>query len=181
MELSSRMTVEDPKAMTAIWERLPKQNSSLPVSTEVHQSTVCGCAINARTLEASLNGFGRHRQLRLETMFRGRIKQGTASLSPALFRRDVIEGKLSCLTCLFGRNRRPSPQCLRLLPPLGKFHQMRSWVEQIAAGSKPAMQALFARHRTSVYRWLLRFVSNETLAQDLLSEVFLDVAPGWPI
>jgi RNA polymerase sigma factor (sigma-70 family) len=48
-------------------------------------------------------------------------------------------------------------------------------VEQIAAGSKPAMQALFARHRTYVYRWLLRFVSNETLVEDLLSEVFLDV------
>jgi RNA polymerase sigma-70 factor (ECF subfamily) len=48
-------------------------------------------------------------------------------------------------------------------------------VEQIAAGSKPAMQALFARHRTYVYRWLLRFVSNETLADDLLNEVFLDV------
>jgi RNA polymerase sigma-70 factor, ECF subfamily len=31
------------------------------------------------------------------------------------------------------------------------------------------------RRRTSVYRWLLRFVSNETLAEDLLSEVFLDV------
>src|SRR5262245_27768695 len=37
------------------------------------------------------------------------------------------------------------------------------------------MQALFARHRTSVYRWLLRLVSNETLAEDLLSEVFFDV------
>jgi RNA polymerase sigma-70 factor (ECF subfamily) len=48
-------------------------------------------------------------------------------------------------------------------------------VEQIGGGSKPAMQALFARHRTHVYRWLLRFVSNETLAEDLLSEVFLDV------
>jgi RNA polymerase sigma-70 factor (ECF subfamily) len=48
-------------------------------------------------------------------------------------------------------------------------------VNQIAAGSKPAMQALFARHRTYVYRWLLRFVSNEALAEDLLSEVFLDV------
>ena len=48
-------------------------------------------------------------------------------------------------------------------------------VKQIAAGSKPAMQALFARHRTYVYRRLLRFVSNETLAEDLLSEVFLDV------
>jgi RNA polymerase sigma-70 factor (ECF subfamily) len=48
-------------------------------------------------------------------------------------------------------------------------------VERIAAGNKLAMQALFARHRTSVYRWLLRLVSNETLADDLLSEVFLDV------
>src|SRR5262245_11837438 len=37
------------------------------------------------------------------------------------------------------------------------------------------MQTLFARYRTYVYRWLLRFVSNETLAEDLLSEVFLDV------
>ena len=48
-------------------------------------------------------------------------------------------------------------------------------VERIAAGNKLAMQALFARHRTFVYRWLLRLVSNETLAEDLLSEVFLDV------
>src|ERR1700730_10891469 len=48
-------------------------------------------------------------------------------------------------------------------------------VERIAAGNKLAMQALFARHRTYVYRWLLRFVSNETLAEDLLSEVFLGV------
>jgi RNA polymerase sigma-70 factor, ECF subfamily len=48
-------------------------------------------------------------------------------------------------------------------------------VERIAAGNKFAMQALFARHRTSMYRWLLRLVSNETIAEDLLSEVFLDV------
>jgi RNA polymerase sigma-70 factor (ECF subfamily) len=48
-------------------------------------------------------------------------------------------------------------------------------VRRIASGDRVAMQALFAMHRTSVYRWLLRFVSNETLAEDLLSEVFLDV------
>ena len=48
-------------------------------------------------------------------------------------------------------------------------------IERIAAGDKLAMHALFARHRTSIYRWLLRFVSSETLAEDLLSEVFLDV------
>jgi RNA polymerase sigma-70 factor, ECF subfamily len=34
---------------------------------------------------------------------------------------------------------------------------------------------LFARHRTSVYRWLYRFVGNETVAEDLLSDVFFDV------
>jgi RNA polymerase sigma-70 factor (ECF subfamily) len=47
-------------------------------------------------------------------------------------------------------------------------------IGEIAAGSKPAMHALFARHRT-FYRWLLRFVSGETVAEDLLSKVFLDV------
>jgi len=45
-------------------------------------------------------------------------------------------------------------------------------VNRIAAGDRLAMQALFARHRTPVYRWLLRFVSNETLAEDLLSLVY---------
>jgi RNA polymerase sigma-70 factor, ECF subfamily len=48
-------------------------------------------------------------------------------------------------------------------------------VERIAAGDKLAMQVLFARHRTSVYRWLYRFVGNETVAEDLLNDVFLDV------
>ena len=48
-------------------------------------------------------------------------------------------------------------------------------VNRIAAGDKLAMQTLFARHRTFVYRWLLGFVNSETLAEDLLSEVFLDV------
>jgi RNA polymerase sigma-70 factor (ECF subfamily) len=48
-------------------------------------------------------------------------------------------------------------------------------INRIAAGDKLAMQALFSRHRTLVYRWLLRFVGNETNAEDLLSEVFLDV------
>jgi DNA-directed RNA polymerase specialized sigma24 family protein len=48
-------------------------------------------------------------------------------------------------------------------------------VERIAAGDKLAMQVLFARHRTPVYRGLLRFVGNETVAEDLLSDVFFDV------
>ena len=48
-------------------------------------------------------------------------------------------------------------------------------VKRIAAGDKLAMQVLFARHRTPIYRWLLRFVGNETVAEDLLSDVFFDV------
>ena len=48
-------------------------------------------------------------------------------------------------------------------------------IQRIANGDRLAMQVLFARHRTPVYRWLLRFVSQETLAEDLLSEVFLEV------
>ena len=48
-------------------------------------------------------------------------------------------------------------------------------VARIAAGDRLAMQTLFARHRTAIYRWLLRFVGNETVAEDLLSDVFLDV------
>jgi Sigma-70 region 2 len=49
-------------------------------------------------------------------------------------------------------------------------------VERIAAGDKLAMQVLFARHRTNVYRWLYRFVGNETVAEDLLSDLFFDVS-----
>jgi hypothetical protein len=44
-------------------------------------------------------------------------------------------------------------------------------VQRIAAGDKLAMQVLFARHRTPIYRWLLRFVGNEMVAEDLLSDV----------
>ena len=48
-------------------------------------------------------------------------------------------------------------------------------VARIGEGDRLAMQTLFARHRTPVYRWLLRLVGNETLAEDLVSDVFLDV------
>jgi len=47
-------------------------------------------------------------------------------------------------------------------------------IRRIAAGDQSAMRALFARYRVRVYRWLLRLVDDEALAEDLLSEVFLD-------
>ena len=37
------------------------------------------------------------------------------------------------------------------------------------------MQVLFARHHVRVYRFVLRMVRNEATAEDLISEVFLDV------
>src|SRR5229473_2567231 len=48
-------------------------------------------------------------------------------------------------------------------------------VRQIAIGDQLAMRSLFARHQTPLYRWLLRLVRDESLAEDLLSDVFLDV------
>src|SRR5262245_58935923 len=45
----------------------------------------------------------------------------------------------------------------------------------IAEGDKRAMQVLYARHNVRVYRFILRFTSNASLAEDLVSEVFLDV------
>jgi RNA polymerase sigma-70 factor (ECF subfamily) len=50
-----------------------------------------------------------------------------------------------------------------------------SLIERIASGEQIAMRLLFARHRIPLYRWLLRIVHDEALAEDLLSEVFLDV------
>jgi len=62
-----------------------------------------------------------------------------------------------------------------LAAAVGETSSDENLVKQVAVGSKPAMQVLFARHRTHVYRWLLRFVSNETLAEDGFSRC---VAPG---
>jgi RNA polymerase sigma-70 factor, ECF subfamily len=48
-------------------------------------------------------------------------------------------------------------------------------IGRIANGDRLAMQVLFARHQVGVYRFVLRLVRNEANAEDLISEVFLDV------
>src|SRR5229473_2659283 len=48
-------------------------------------------------------------------------------------------------------------------------------IRRIAGGDQLAMRALFVRHRVALYRWLLRLVGDESSAEDLLSDVFLDV------
>jgi hypothetical protein len=51
----------------------------------------------------------------------------------------------------------------------------QSLIERIAAADKLAMRVLFARHHVRVYRFALRLVRDETLAEDVIGEVFLDV------
>jgi RNA polymerase sigma-70 factor (ECF subfamily) len=48
-------------------------------------------------------------------------------------------------------------------------------IGRIASGDRLAMQVLFARHHVRVYRFVLRLVRDESIAEDLISEVFLDV------
>jgi len=48
-------------------------------------------------------------------------------------------------------------------------------IGRIASGDRLAMQVLFARHQTRVYRFVLRLVGNQSIAEDLIGEVFLDV------
>src|SRR5262245_30884210 len=98
---------------------------------------------------------------------------GTAPPVQAFFPRDVTKGT-SMLNMLI------RPQSAVAAGPAraatgAENSSDEMLVNRIAAGDKLAMQALFARHRTAVYRWLRRFVSDETLAEDVLSEVFLDV------
>jgi RNA polymerase sigma-70 factor (ECF subfamily) len=45
----------------------------------------------------------------------------------------------------------------------------------IAAGDEGALKVLFLRHNVLVYRFVLRLADNATLAEDVVSEVFLEV------
>ena len=48
-------------------------------------------------------------------------------------------------------------------------------IARIAGGDRLAMQVLYGRHHVRVFRFVLRLVRNEASAEDLISEVFLDV------
>jgi RNA polymerase sigma-70 factor, ECF subfamily len=48
-------------------------------------------------------------------------------------------------------------------------------IGRIAQGDRLAMQVLFARHHVRVYRFVLRLVGDPATAEDLISEVFLDI------
>jgi RNA polymerase sigma-70 factor (ECF subfamily) len=48
-------------------------------------------------------------------------------------------------------------------------------IAAIADGDKRAMQVLYARHNVRVFRFIVRLTGNTSTAEDLVSEVFLDV------
>ena len=48
-------------------------------------------------------------------------------------------------------------------------------IARIAAGDKRAMRTLFDRHHLRIYRFALRLLGEREVAEDVLSEVFLDV------
>src|SRR3981189_3835756 len=48
-------------------------------------------------------------------------------------------------------------------------------LESIADGGRTAMHILYSRHNVRVYRFVLRMVRDATMAEDLVSQVFLDV------
>src|ERR671937_2818423 len=48
-------------------------------------------------------------------------------------------------------------------------------IGRIATGDRLAMQVLYARYHVRVFRFVVRLVRDESTAEDLISEVFLDV------
>src|SRR5437763_10660429 len=48
-------------------------------------------------------------------------------------------------------------------------------LQSIAGGNRTAMHILYSRHNVRVYRFILRIVRDTTMAEDLVSQVFLDV------
>jgi len=48
-------------------------------------------------------------------------------------------------------------------------------IARIAAGDRDAMRALYLRHHVRVFRFVIRLVRNQAVAEDIISEVFLDV------
>jgi RNA polymerase sigma-70 factor, ECF subfamily len=51
-------------------------------------------------------------------------------------------------------------------------HQL---IERLKGGDQAALRALMARHQLRVFRFIVRFVRNEAVAEELTNEVFLDV------
>jgi RNA polymerase sigma-70 factor, ECF subfamily len=54
-------------------------------------------------------------------------------------------------------------------------HSDERLIKAIAAGDQGAMRTLYARHSVRVFRFISRLVTEPSSAEDLMSEVFIDV------
>jgi RNA polymerase sigma-70 factor (ECF subfamily) len=48
-------------------------------------------------------------------------------------------------------------------------------IQRIAEGDRLAMQVLFGRHHVRVYRFVLRLMKDQGMAEDIVADTFLDV------
>ena len=51
----------------------------------------------------------------------------------------------------------------------------KTLLASIAKGSADALRTLFARHQTAVHRFVLQLTSNPSIAEEVVSDVFLEV------
>ena len=59
--------------------------------------------------------------------------------------------------------------------PMQTHAEERALLKAIAAGDAKALERLYARAETRVFRFLMRMVKNQAIAEELLNEVFLSV------
>src|ERR1700752_291122 len=59
--------------------------------------------------------------------------------------------------------------------PMQPHAEERALLKAIATGDAKALERLFARAETRVFRFLMRMVKNQAIAEELLNEVFLTV------
>ena len=98
---------------------------------------------------------------------------GQAKISQRRPRTTAVGGNFRCPPLNL-----PAAVCDQWDEPIGLPMQSSSdevLIGRIATGDRLAMQVLFARHHVKVYRFVLRFLRNESAAEDLISEVFLEV------
>lgn len=93
---------------------------------------------------------------------------------PAISRNDF------CVAVAVSKVRGPAA-ALAMIEPLaartddsGTSH-VGPGTDRAHGGGRQAMRVLFARHHVRMYRFVLRIVRDETLAEDMIGEMFLDV------
>jgi RNA polymerase sigma-70 factor (ECF subfamily) len=68
--------------------------------------------------------------------------------------------------------RRPT---IPMLPSPGDEVADETLMARVARGDRQALRLLFGRHQLAVYRFALRLVGNSATAEDIVSEVFLEL------